>query len=59
MVDLVGIDVNMSNITNIKILILVPSTALTVCFIEPLSAVIFFITMFSTTYNNMRQLRAG
>ena len=39
MVDLVGIDVNMSNITNMKILILVPSTALTVCFIEPLSAV--------------------
>ena len=44
MVDLVGIDVRMSNITILKILTLVPSTALTMCFIEPLSAVILFIS---------------
>ena len=59
MVDLVGIDVHMSNITLLKILTLVPSTALTMCFIKPLSAVILFILMVSTTYLNMRQLRTG
>ena len=49
----------MSNITIMKILSLTPSTALIVCFIEPPLAVILFISMFSTTYLNMRQLRAG
>ena len=34
MVDLVGIDVHMSNETIMKILTLAPSTALIVCFIE-------------------------
>ena len=38
MVDSVGIDEHMSNITILKILTLVPSTALTMCFIEPLSS---------------------
>ena len=45
MVDLVGIDVHMSNITILKILTLVPSTALNMCFIEPLSAVIYYINL--------------
>ena len=53
MVNLVGIDVHMSNITIMKISTLAPSTDLTDCFIELPLAVILFISMFSTTYLNM------
>ena len=59
MVDLVGIDVHMSNIAIMKILTSAPSTALTDCFIEQTLAIILFISMFSATYLNMRQLRPG
>ena len=57
MVDLVGINVHMLKIFNVKTLTLAPPTALTVCFIESRSAAIVSIS--STLFFNLMQLQAG
>ena len=59
MIDLVGINVNMLKIFNVKTLTLAPPTALTVCFIESRSAAILFVSISSTIFFNLMQLQAG
>ena len=55
MVDLVGINVYMLKIFNVKTLTLAPPTALTVCFIESRSAAILFVSISFTIFFNLMQ----